>query len=138
MARAAAMNMIPTPSQAAHCLGRALPALAGAFQAQAIRVPTPDVSLLDLSVTLKTEVSLDAVHGAFRAAAQRNPGQVALLSDPLVSVDLTGRTESCILDPLLTRILAPRFLKLFAWHDNEAAYAARLIDFCLAQAGATP
>lgn len=137
MARAAAMSMIPIPSQAATCLGQAWPAMAGRFDAQAIRVPTPDVSLLDLSVTLHREATPEAVLAAFQQALPEFPGLLEILDAPLVSADLRGATASCILDPLLTRSMAPRFLKVFAWFDNEVAYAARLKDFCLALADGT-
>jgi len=130
LARAAGMNMIPAPSEAAAGLGRVLPAMAGRFEVQAIRVPTPDVDLLDLSVTLAREATVEAVHAAFLEAARRWPALVEVLTEPLVSADLRGGTASCIVDTRLTRLLAPRFLKLFAWHDNEAAYAARLLDLC--------
>ena len=135
LARAAAMSMIPAPSEAAACLGRVLPAMAGRFAAQAVRVPTPDVSLLDLSVTLGRDATLEQVHAAFRQAALELPGLVAVLDEPLVSSDLRGGTASCVLDPFLTRLMAPRFIKLFAWHDNEVAYAARLLDLCLLAEG---
>jgi glyceraldehyde 3-phosphate dehydrogenase len=132
MARAAAMSMIPAPSGAAACLGQVLPALAGRLGVQAIRVPTPDVSLVDLCVTLDVDATLEAVLAAFHAAAGRMPGILEVLTEPLVSVDLRGATASCLLDPFLTRIMAPRFVKVFGWYDNEAAYAARLKDLCLA------
>ena len=130
LARAAGMHMIPAPSEAAACLGRVLPAMAGRFEVQAIRVPTPDVDLLDLSVALERDVTVADVHDAFREAARCWPALVEVLTEPLVSADLRGGTASCILDTGLTKLLAPRFLKLFAWHDNEAAYAARLIELC--------
>jgi glyceraldehyde 3-phosphate dehydrogenase len=130
MARAAALSMIPAPSAAAACLARALPALAGRLEVQAMRVPTPDVSLADLSVTLARDASLEAIQGAFRAAAR--PGLLEVLEEPLVSVDLRGETASCLFDPFLTRIMTPRFVKVFGWYDNEAAYAARLVDLCRA------
>ena len=130
LARAAGMNMIPAPSEAAACLGRVLPAMAGRFEVQAIRVPTPDVDLMDLSVTLERDVTVEGIHAAFREAALRWPALVEVLTDPLVSADLRGGTASCVLDTRLTRLLAPRFLKVLAWHDNEAAYAARLLDIC--------
>jgi glyceraldehyde 3-phosphate dehydrogenase len=136
MARAAAMSMIPAPSEAAACLDQVLPGLAGAVQVQAIRVPTPDVSLLDLSVTLDRDAGQDSVLAAFRAAAGRLPGILEVLDEPLVSVDLRGGRASCMLDPFLTRIMAPRFVKVFGWYDNEAAYAARLKDMCVRLAGA--
>lgn len=135
MARAAAMSMIPAPSEAALCLGRALPAFAGRFDALAIRVPTPDVSLLDLSVTLAQEASAQGILEAFRSAEAGLAGFLEVLDEPLVGADLRGLTASCILDPLLTRIMAPRFVKVFAWFDNEVAYAARLRDLCLALEG---
>jgi glyceraldehyde 3-phosphate dehydrogenase len=132
MARAAALSMIPAPTDAALGLARVLPGMAGRFEAQAIRVPTPDVSLLDLSVTLTRPATLDTVHEAFRQAASSLPGLLESLDEPLVSADLRGSAASCILDPLLTRIMADRFIKVFAWYDNEVAYAARLRDLCLA------
>ncbi|MGA2080689.1 MAG: type I glyceraldehyde-3-phosphate dehydrogenase [Holophaga sp.] len=131
MARAAALSMIPAPSEAAACLGRALPAMAGKFAVQAVRVPTPDVSLLDLSVTLARDATHATVREAFlRAADGPLRGLLEVLEEPLVSVDLRGSRASCTLDALLTRIMAPRFVKVFGWFDNEAAYAARLVDLC--------
>jgi len=130
MARAAALSMIPAPSGAAASLARVLPALAGRVDVQAIRVPTPDVSLADLSVTLCRDAGLDTVHAAFRAAAGSLAGLLELVDEPLVSIDLRGGTASCVLDTLLSRSLAPRFIKLFGWFDNEAGYAARLLDLC--------
>jgi len=138
MARAAHMGMIPAPSEAAGCVQRVLPGLAGSLEVQAIRVPTPDVSLVDLSVTLEREAALDTVHEAFRAAAVGHSGMLEVLTEPLVSVDLRGERASCLLDPFLTRIMAPRFIKVFGWYDNEAAYAARLVDLCRSLAGARP
>jgi glyceraldehyde 3-phosphate dehydrogenase len=129
MARAAALSMIPAPTQAAICLGAVLPWTRGRFDALAVRVPTPDVSILDLGVTLSRDADEAAIHDAFRRFARE--GLLELLDEPLVSVDLRGRTASCILDPFLTRILSPRFVKVFGWYDNEAAYAARLRDLCL-------
>jgi glyceraldehyde 3-phosphate dehydrogenase len=136
MARAAALSMIPAPSSAAACLGRVLPALAGRLSVQAVRVPTPDVSLADLCVTLGRDATQDSVLAAFQAAARRLPGLLELLDEPLVSVDLRGSTASCLLDPFLTRIMAPRFVKVFGWYDNETAYAARLKDLCVSLTGA--
>jgi glyceraldehyde 3-phosphate dehydrogenase len=131
MARAAAMSMIPAPSEAARCLGEVLPWTRGRFEAQGVRVPTPDVSILDLGAVLTRDATLEAVHEAFQAAAASSRGLIEVLDEPLVSVDLRGRTASCILDPFLTRLHSPRFVKVFAWYDNEAAYAARLRDLCL-------
>jgi len=101
-------------------------------------VPTPDVSLADLCVTLARDASAPAVLAAFRAEAERLPGLVELLEEPLVSVDLRGCEASCLVDPFLTRIMAPRFVKVFGWYDNETAYAARLRDLCLGLAEVAP
>ncbi len=128
MARAAAMSMIPAPTEAAACLAQARPWTRDRLEVLAVRVPTPDVSIVDLGVRLAREATPDAVLEAFRAAAR--PGLLEILEAPLVSVDLRGRRASCILDPYLTRILSPRFVKVFGWYDNEAAYAARLLDLC--------
>lgn len=136
LGRAAALNMIPAPCAAATCLAQVLPAMAGRFDALAVRVPTPDVSLLDLSVTLGRDATAEAIRAAFLQAGAALPGLVEVLEEPLVSVDLRGATASCILDPFLTRILTPRFVKVFAWYDNEVAAAARLKDLCLALGGA--
>jgi glyceraldehyde 3-phosphate dehydrogenase len=130
MARAADLSMIPAPSEAARCLERALPSFRDRFQVQAVRVPTPDVSILDLTAALGREATVDGIHQAFREAAAALPGLVEVLDEPLVSVDLRGGTASCVVDPFLTRILGPRLVKVFAWYDNEAAYAARLADLC--------
>ena len=124
------MSMIPAPSHAARCLGEALPWTRGHFEAQGVRVPTPDVSILDLTATLGRDADPGALNEAFARAAAEQPGLVEILEDPLVSVDLRGRTARCIVDPWLTRRLGPRFVKVFAWYDNEAAYAARLCDLC--------
>ena len=138
MARAAAMSMIPAPSGAAGCLAQALPALEGRVAVQAVRVPTPDVSLADLCVTLARDADADAVRAAFRAEAERLPGLLELVEEPLVSVDLRGSQASCLVDAGLTRVMAPRFVKVFAWYDNETACAARLRDLCAWFAGEAP
>ena len=132
LARAAAMSMIPAPSRAAACITQVLPSLAGRLAVQAIRVPTPDVSLVDLSVTLERDATQASVLAAFTQAAQ-GPlrGRLEVLDEQLVSVDLRGSSASCLLDPFLTRIMSPRFVKVFGWYDNEVAYAARIKDFCL-------
>lgn len=128
MARAASMSMIPAPTRAGDCLAQARPWTAGRMEVSAVRVPTPDVSLVDLGVRLRRDADAAAVESAFRAAVR--PGLLEILEAQLVSVDLRGRKASCILDPWLTRVISPRFLKVYAWYDNEAAYAARLLDLC--------
>jgi glyceraldehyde 3-phosphate dehydrogenase len=132
-ARAAAQSMIPTSTGAAEAIGLVLPHLAGRLDGLAVRVPTPDVSLLDLTTLLRTEVRLVALQAAFRQAATTGPlaPYLEVLEAELVSADLVGSSASAVYDPYLTKVLGPRLVKVFAWYDNEWAYAARLKDLCL-------
>lgn len=133
LARAAALSMIPTISGAAQILGRVLPHLAGRLDGLAVRVPTPDVSIVDLTATLRSEVTLEAVQSAFHRASGEGPlsPYLDILEAELVSTDLVGRPASAIYDPYLSKVLGPRMVKVFAWYDNEWAYAARLKDLCM-------
>ena len=137
LARAAALNMIPTATDAPRALGRVLPHLAGRLDGLAVRVPTPAVGIVDLTATLKANADLDAVHEAFRCAADSGPlaPYLEVLEDELVSADLVGSSASCLYDPFLTKVLGPRLVKVFGWFDNEAGYAARLRDLCLLEDG---
>ncbi|HEY3270540.1 MAG TPA: type I glyceraldehyde-3-phosphate dehydrogenase [Geothrix sp.] len=132
-ARAAALSMIPTSTGAAKAIGLVLPHLKGRLDGLAVRVPTPDVSIVDLTATLKSDATLDSVQEAFRAAAASGPlaPYLEILDAELVSADLVGRTASTLYDPHLTKILGPRLVKVFAWYDNEFGYAARLKDLCV-------
>ncbi|GLH72119.1 glyceraldehyde-3-phosphate dehydrogenase [Geothrix limicola] len=132
-ARAAALSMIPTSTGAARAIGQVLPHLDGRLDGLAVRVPTPDVSIVDLTATLRSEVSLEAVHAAFDRAASEGPlaPYLDVLEAELVSADLVGNSASCLYDPFLTKVLGPRMVKIFAWYDNEWGYAARLKDLCL-------
>jgi glyceraldehyde 3-phosphate dehydrogenase len=98
-----------------------------------VRVPTPDVSIVDLTASLRTEASLTAIHGAFERAAASGPlaPYLQILEAELVSVDLVGSSASCLYDPFLTKVLGPRLVKVFGWYDNEWGYAARLKDLCV-------
>lgn len=133
MARAAALSMIPTHCDTARSLGRVLPHLDGHLEGLTVRVPTPDVSIVDLTATLRSQVTLEAVHAAFQQASCAGPlaPYLAILEAELVSTDLVGRPASAIYDPYLTKVLGPRMVKVFAWYDNEWAYAARLKDLCM-------
>lgn len=133
LARAAALSMIPTTSPAARELGRVLPHLADRLGGLSVRVPTPDVSLVELTATLRSEATPAAVEAAFRQAAVEGPlaPYLDVLEAELVSADLVGRPASAIYDPYLTKVLGPRFVKVFAWYDNEWAYAARLAELCV-------
>lgn len=133
MARAATLSMIPVDTAAAEIVGRLLPHLKGRLNGLMVHVPTPDVSLLDLTATLRTDITLEAIHEAFQQAATEGPLAPCLdvLQAELVSVDLVGTAASAHYDPFLTKLLGPRMVKVFAWYDNEFAYAARLKDLCL-------
>ena len=132
-ARAAALSMIPTSTGAAKAIGLVLPHLKGRMDGLAVRVPTPDVSIVDLTATLKSDATMEAVQEAFRRAAETGPlaPYLEVLDAELVSADLRGRTASSLYDPYLTKLLGPRLVKVFAWYDNEFGYAARLKDLCV-------
>jgi glyceraldehyde 3-phosphate dehydrogenase len=132
-ARAAALSMIPTSTGAAKAIGLVLPHLKGRLDGVAVRVPTPDVSLTDLTATLKSDTTVESVNAAFRKAAESGPlsPYLTVLEDELVSADLIGNPHSCIFDPFLTKQLGPRMVKVFGWYDNEYGYSARLKDVCV-------
>jgi glyceraldehyde 3-phosphate dehydrogenase len=132
-ARAAAQSMIPTSTGATKAIGLVLPHLAGRLDGLAVRVPTPDVSILDLTALLRTELQRSALHAAFQAASTTGPlaPYLEVLEAELVSADLVGSRASAVYDPYLTKVLGPRLVKVFAWYDNEIAYAARLKDLCV-------
>jgi len=135
-ARAAMMGIHPTTSSAFDALKRALPWLRSDFDGWALRVPTLSVNLVDLTATLKREVTVQELNDAFRAAATGElKGILGIAEAPLVSCDFTGREESVVMDLELTRVLGGRFLKVFGWHDNEIAYAARLVELVRHLAG---
>ena len=133
MARAAALSMIPERTQVAHTLGQVLPHFRGRVEGLTVHVPTPDGSILDLTVQLCAEASLAALHQSLVQAATTGPlaPYLEVLEAELVSADLVGRTASCLFDPFLTRQLGPRLFKLFAWYDNELAYATRMKELSL-------
>lgn len=137
-ARAATLSMIPTTTGAARAVAEVIPKLTGRFEGIAIRVPTPNVSLVDLVVRLARRVSADEVNSAFRrSAAGELRGILRVIDEPLVSVDLNGDRHSSIVDLTYTSVLAGDLVKVLAWYDNESGYAQRLIDLSryLAQAG---
>jgi len=127
-ARAAFLNMIPTSTGAVQTIGRVLPHLAGRLDGLAVRVPTPDVSILDLSAMLTREATLASLNTAFTEAAASDAlrGYLAVAEEELVSVDFRGNPASCIFDPFLTKIMTPRYVKIFGWYDNEFGFASRL------------
>ncbi|MEZ4369078.1 MAG: type I glyceraldehyde-3-phosphate dehydrogenase [Kofleriaceae bacterium] len=127
-ARAAALSMIPTSTGAAKALKEVLPAMAGKLDGMAIRVPTPNVSLVDLTVRLEKGASKDAVNDAFRAAAAGPlAGILAVSDEPLVSCDFNGDHHSSTVDAALTTVTGD-LVKVLAWYDNESGYSQRLLD----------
>ncbi len=128
-ARAAAMSMIPTTTGAAKATGLVLPEVAGCLDGMAIRVPTADVSLVDLVAELEQDTTADEVNAAFRAAAE-GPlnGILGVSDDPLVSIDYTGVSRSSIVDALSTSVMDGRMVKVLSWYDNEWGYSSRVVD----------
>ncbi|MBC7973346.1 MAG: type I glyceraldehyde-3-phosphate dehydrogenase [Myxococcales bacterium] len=127
-ARAAALSMIPTTTGAAKALKEVLPAMAGKLDGMAIRVPTPNVSLVDLTVHLEKKASAKDVNDAFRAAAAGPLKGILEVSDePLVSCDYNGNRASSTVDAPLTTA-AGDLVKVYAWYDNEMGYSQRLLD----------
>ena len=128
-ARAAAVNMVPTSTGAAKAVGIVLPQLAGKLNGMAIRVPTPDVSLVDLVFKAKRPVSVDAINGALRAAAEGPlKGVLAVSTAPLVSSDLMGNPHSSIADLPLTQVMGDDMAKVLSWYDNEWGFSCRMLD----------
>jgi glyceraldehyde 3-phosphate dehydrogenase len=128
-ARAAAMSIIPTTTGAAKATSLVLPELKGKIDGIAIRVPTPDVSLTELTVEVERATSIDEVNAAFRAAAEGPmAGIVAYTEEPLVSSDYIGNPHSCILDSLSTNVVDGTMVKVSGWYDNEWGYSSRCVD----------
>ncbi len=128
-ARAATMSIIPTSTGAAKNIGIVLPELEGKLDGMAIRVPVPDVSLLDISVELEKDVTVDMIHDMFvKESKGKMNGIIDVSCEPLVSVDYVGSPFSSIIDCLSTKVINKRFLKLLAWYDNEFGYSCRVLD----------
>ncbi len=128
-ARAAAVNMIPTTTGAAKAIGLVMPHLQGKLNGQAVRVPTPDVSLVDLNVILKRETTKEEVNAAFEAAEKGAlKGIIAVDHDKRVSSDFVGTEISSIVAADLTQVVEGNMAKVIAWYDNEWGYSCRLID----------
>ena len=128
-ARAATMSMIPTTTGAAKNVGVVLPELEGKLDGSSIRVPVPDVSLLDMSIELQTDTDIDDIHSVFeKEGKSKMKGIINVSCEPLVSVDYIGSRYSSVIDCLSTNVLNKRFLKLLAWYDNEHGYCCRVID----------
>ncbi len=128
-ARAAAVSLVPTSTGAAKAIAEVLPSLKGKLDGVAIRVPTPDSSLVDLAVVLEKEVTAQQLNDAFRKAASSGPLSRTLeyTEDPIVSIDITGNPHGSIVDGLMTSA-SGNLAKVFAWYDNEWGFSCRMVD----------
>ncbi|NYF25149.1 glyceraldehyde-3-phosphate dehydrogenase [Sporosarcina sp. JAI121] len=128
-ARACAQSIIPTSTGAAKALALVLPELEGKVHGMSLRVPTPNVSLVDLVVDLNQDVTVEMVNNAFRQASEGSmAGILRFTTEPLVSIDFNTTTDSAIIDGLSTIVMADRKVKVLAWYDNEWGYSARVVD----------
>ncbi|MFJ3035885.1 type I glyceraldehyde-3-phosphate dehydrogenase [Curtobacterium pusillum] len=128
-ARAAGVNIVPTSTGAAKAIGLVLPRLSGKLSGDAIRVPVPVGSIVELNTVVSRDVTVEEVNEAYRAAAAGPlAGVLAFTADPLVSTDITGRPESSVFDSLLTRVDEGRHVKVVAWYDNEWGFSNRVVD----------
>ncbi|HLR71260.1 MAG TPA: glyceraldehyde-3-phosphate dehydrogenase [Pseudogracilibacillus sp.] len=128
-ARACGQSIIPTSTGAAKALGEVLPHLDGKLHGMALRVPTPNVSLVDLVVDVEKDVTVEEVNNVFKEAAKGNmKGIIQYSEEPLVSIDYTTTNFSAIIDALSTIVIEDKKLKVLAWYDNEWGYSARVLD----------
>ena len=128
-ARAAALNMIPTTTGAAKAIGLVMPELKGKLDGYAMRVPTPDVSVVDLVAVTTKNTTTEEVNAALKAAAEGElKGILAYTEDPVVSTDMLHNPNSSIVDSDLTKVLGGNLVKVVAWYDNEWGYSMRVVD----------
>jgi glyceraldehyde 3-phosphate dehydrogenase len=131
-ARAAAVSLIPTTTGAAKAVTLVLPELAGKLDGMAVRVPTPNVSLVDLVVTLNRDVTKEEVNAAMKEAADGPMrGYLEYVEEPLVSVDFIGNPHSSSFDAALTKVQGGNMVKILSWYDNEFGYASRMVDLAM-------
>ena len=129
-ARAAGMSIIPTTTGAARAVGEVLPELKGRLDGSAIRVPTPNVSLVDLTFTPKRDTSVEEVNGALKAAADSGPlaGILDYSTEPLVSIDYNHNPASSTVDSLETAVIEGKLVRVVSWYDNEWGFSNRMVD----------
>jgi glyceraldehyde 3-phosphate dehydrogenase len=128
-ARAAALSMIPTTTGAATAVGEVLPELKGRLDGIAMRVPTPNVSVVDLAALVDRKTTTDEVNAAFKAAAEGPlKGILQYSTEPLVSIDFKGNSNSSIVDAPYTKVMDGDFVKVLSWYDNEWGYSNRCVD----------
>ncbi len=135
-ARAAAMSMIPTTTGAARAVGEVLPELKGKLDGSSVRVPTPNVSLVDLTFTPKRDTTRDEVNAILKAASESGPlkGILAFTDEPLVSIDLNHNPASSTVDSLETAVLEGKLVRVVSWYDNEWGFSNRMVDTATAMA----
>ncbi len=129
-ARAAGMSIIPTTTGAARAVGEVLPELKGKLDGSAVRVPTPNVSLVDLTFTPKRDTTKDEVNAILKAASESGPlaGILAFTDEPLVSIDLNHNAASSTVDSLETAVLDGKLVRVVSWYDNEWGFSNRMVD----------
>ncbi|HET9397323.1 MAG TPA: type I glyceraldehyde-3-phosphate dehydrogenase [Sphingomicrobium sp.] len=129
-ARAAGMSMIPTTTGAARAVGEVLPELKGKLDGSAVRVPTPNVSLVDLTFTPGRDTSREEINAALKAASERGPlaGILDYTDEPLVSIDLNGCPASSTVDSLETAVIEGKLVRVVSWYDNEWGFSNRMVD----------
>ena len=131
-ARAAALSIIPTTTGAAAAVGEVLPSLKGKLDGMALRVPTPNVSVVDLNALVEKKTTAEDVNAAFKAAADGPlKGYLEYVTAPLVSIDFRGNPHSAMLDAPYTKVMDGDFVKVMAWYDNEWGYSSRCVDLLL-------
>jgi glyceraldehyde 3-phosphate dehydrogenase len=131
-ARAAAVNMIPTTTGAAKAIALVMPQLKGKLNGYAMRVPTPDVSVVDLTVNLKKDTTIEEINAVFEAASKGSfAGLIEIDNDKRVSSDFIGSTYSSTFVPDMTNVVDGKTVKVLAWYDNEWGYSSRLVDMCV-------
>jgi glyceraldehyde 3-phosphate dehydrogenase len=129
--RGAAQNIIPSSTGAAKAVGKVIPSLNGKLTGMAFRVPTPNVSVVDLTVNLERAASYQDVKNAMKNAAEGElKGILAYTEDPIVSVDILGNQNSCLFDAQLTSVI-DKMVKVVGWYDNEIGYSSRIIDLII-------
>jgi len=130
--RSGAVNLVPTTTGAAKAIAKVLPNLAGKINGQAIRVPTPDVSMVDLTVTLKNDVTLDEVKAAFKTASEgSHKGILGVDEEYRVSQDFVGEEQSTVVALDTIQVIGGNMVKVLSWYDNEWGYSCRLVDMAL-------
>jgi glyceraldehyde 3-phosphate dehydrogenase len=128
-ARAAGVSIIPTKTGAAKAVGLVIPELSGKLDGFAMRVPTPDGSVVDLTVELTKKVTKEEINAAMKQAAETTmKGILEYCTDPIVSVDIIGNKHSSIFDSMLTQVMDGNFVKVVSWYDNEYGYSNRIVD----------